>query len=131
LTQPSSKQKGTHVSCGQTAGWIKMLLGMEVGLGPGHIVLDGDPAPPKGLSHCVRWGHSYPKRAQPPIFSPCLLWPNGCPSQLLLSTRCGCTIGQAIIFLSCDYYLSCSVFSRLFSAVTKWMSTIPPHMMWP
>jgi len=27
------------------AGWIKMPLGMEVGLGPGHIVLDGDPAP--------------------------------------------------------------------------------------
>ena len=23
-----------------------MKLGMEVGLGPGHIVLDGDPAPP-------------------------------------------------------------------------------------
>ena len=23
-----------------------MLLGTEVGLGPGHIVLDGDPAPP-------------------------------------------------------------------------------------
>ena len=34
-----------------------------VGLGPGHIVLDGDPASPK--------------RAQPPIFSPCLLWQNG------------------------------------------------------
>jgi len=31
---------------GQTAGWIKMLLGTEVDLGPGHIVLDGDPAPP-------------------------------------------------------------------------------------
>jgi len=30
------------------AGWIKMPLGIEVGLGPGHIVLDGDPAPPKG-----------------------------------------------------------------------------------
>jgi len=29
-------------------GWIKIALGMEVGLGPGHIVLDGDPAPPKG-----------------------------------------------------------------------------------
>ena len=29
---------------------IKMALGMEVGLGPGHIVLDGDPAtiPQKG-----------------------------------------------------------------------------------
>ena len=30
--------------CGQTAGWIKMALGRGVGLGPGHIVLDGDPA---------------------------------------------------------------------------------------
>jgi len=27
-----------------------MPLGMEVGLGPGHIVLDGDPAPPMGHS---------------------------------------------------------------------------------
>jgi len=42
-----------------------MPLGMEVGLGPGQIVLDGDPAPPT------------PKGAQPPIFGPCLLWPNG------------------------------------------------------
>jgi len=25
-------------------GRIKMKLGMQVGLGPGHIVLDGDPA---------------------------------------------------------------------------------------
>ena len=29
--------------CGQTAGWIKILLGTAVGLGPGHIVLDEDP----------------------------------------------------------------------------------------
>jgi len=28
------------------AGWIKMPLGMEVVLGPGHIVVDGDSAPP-------------------------------------------------------------------------------------
>jgi len=28
-------------------GWIKMKFGMEVGLVTGHIVLDGDPAPPK------------------------------------------------------------------------------------
>jgi len=53
-----------HVSCGQTVGWIKMKLGMDVGLGPGHIVLDGDPSPPKK-------GHSIP------TFGPCLLWPNG------------------------------------------------------
>jgi len=28
------------------AGWIKMPLGMEVGFGPGDVVLDGEPAPP-------------------------------------------------------------------------------------
>jgi len=33
------------VYCGQTVGWIKMKLGVQVGLGPGRIVLDGDPAP--------------------------------------------------------------------------------------
>ena len=32
--------------CGQVVGWIKMKLGTEVGLGPGRIVLDGDPVPP-------------------------------------------------------------------------------------
>jgi len=48
---PSSPKKGhspqfsTHVRCGQTARWIKMPLGMEVGLGPGD---------------CVRWGPSPP-----------------------------------------------------------------------
>jgi len=34
-----------HVYCGQTAGWIKMVVGMELGLGPDDIVLDGDLAP--------------------------------------------------------------------------------------
>jgi len=37
------------------AGWIKMPLGMEVGLDvgldPGHIMLDGDPAPPPPKGH--------------------------------------------------------------------------------
>ena len=36
----------TLVYCGQTVGWIRMPLGLEVGLGLGDIVLDGDPAPP-------------------------------------------------------------------------------------
>ena len=35
----------TLVYCGQTVGRIKMKLGVRVGLGPGHIVLDKDPAP--------------------------------------------------------------------------------------
>jgi len=54
-----------------------MPLGMEAGLGPGDIVLDGDPAPPKKDT------------AAPPLFGPCLLWPNGRPSQQLLSS---CTL---------------------------------------
>jgi len=39
------------VYCGQVV-WIKMKLGIQVGLDPGHIVLDKDPAPrpPKGQS---------------------------------------------------------------------------------
>ena len=48
----------TLVYCGQTVGWIKMKVGMQVGLGPGHIVLDEDPAPPP-----KNW-------AQPPNFRP-------------------------------------------------------------
>jgi len=32
-----------HVYCGQTAGWMKLVLGMEVGLSPGDFVLDRDP----------------------------------------------------------------------------------------
>jgi len=34
-----------HVYCGQTAGWIKMALGTEIGLSAGDSMLDGDPAP--------------------------------------------------------------------------------------
>jgi len=42
----------TLVYCGQTVGRIKMKLWMQVGLGPGHIVLGRDPAP------LVTKGHS-------------------------------------------------------------------------
>jgi len=45
-TEPP-RQFSAHVYCGQTAGWIKMPLGMEVGLGPGDFVFDGDPATPR------------------------------------------------------------------------------------
>jgi len=93
--------------CCQTVGWIKMKLGTGVGLGPSHIVLDGGPSSPKRghanppfigpcivpkwldgsrchlvcrpqpWPHCVRWGPTLLKGAQPPIFGLCLLWPNG------------------------------------------------------
>ena len=43
-----------------------MKFGMQVGLGPGDFVLDGDPAPPP-----QKGGGALQ------IFGPCLLWPNG------------------------------------------------------
>jgi len=63
----------TLVYCGQTVGWMKMPLGTEIGLGPRDI---------------VRWGSSSPHkngRSSPPLFGPCLLWPDGHPSLKLLS----------------------------------------------
>ena len=41
---PTTTQFLAHVYCGQTAGWMKTPVGMEVDLSPGHIVLDGVPA---------------------------------------------------------------------------------------
>jgi len=38
-------QFSIHDYCGQRAGWINMALGMVVLLGPGHILLNGDPSP--------------------------------------------------------------------------------------
>jgi len=65
------------MSGGQTAGWMKTPLGTEVDLGPGHIVLDGDPASP------AKWVQ------QPLLFGPCLLWPRSpisATAELLLLT---------------------------------------------
>jgi len=36
----------TLVYSGQMVGWIKVKLGMQIGLAPGHTVLVADPAPP-------------------------------------------------------------------------------------
>jgi len=66
-TQVSPPQKGAeppprfsaHVYCGQTAGWIKVPLGTEGGLGLGDVVLDGDPALPQKV-HCIQFSaHVY------------------------------------------------------------------------
>jgi len=48
-----SPQFSAHNHCGQMVGWIKMLLSMEVALSPGHIVLDGDPAPLPKKGHSI------------------------------------------------------------------------------
>ena len=49
----------TLVYCGQTVGWINMLLGVEVGLRPGHSVFDGDLAPLKGHNSPQFSTHDY------------------------------------------------------------------------
>jgi len=59
----------TLVYRGQAVGRIKMKLGMQVGLGPGHIMLDGVPAPLP------------PRDTVFPIFGPYLLRPNCCIDQ--------------------------------------------------
>jgi len=67
VSSPSPKGHNPHfrpICCGQMAEWIKMSLGVELGLGPDNFVLDGDPAP-------------LHKRGRPKIFGPCLLWSNG------------------------------------------------------
>ena len=69
---PTPTQFLAHVYCGQMAGWMKTPLGTEVDLGPGHIVLDGVPAPAKEAQH--------------PPFSAHIYCGHGRPSQLLLSS---------------------------------------------
>jgi len=54
---PTPTQFLAHVYCGQMAGWMKMLLGTEVDLSAGHIVLDRVLSPAKG-------------EQQPPSFRP-------------------------------------------------------------
>ena len=66
--------------CGQTVGWINMKLGTEVGLGPGHIVLDGDPA------HPAQKGHSSPN-----------LWPMSVKTKWLGGSRCHLACRQASV----------------------------------
>jgi len=97
-----------------------MPLGTEVDLGPCDIVLYGDPASPiNGTA--------------PPLFGPCLLSPNGQPSQLLLSSCFLSFYGRPYI-LPCGFFYLLSfffLFSSLILAVADWMSTILPHMVWP
>jgi len=70
----SPPQFSVHVYCGQMAEWMKMPLGTEVDLGPGHAVLDGVPALHKRGTAAL------------PSFRPMSIVATVCPSQLLLSS---------------------------------------------
>jgi len=103
-------QFSANICCGQTAGWTKLALGIEVGLGPGDFVFDGDPATPR-------------KRVHPPhpIFGLCLLWPNGWRDQditwyggkcrfrrrrLRWGRRSPIKVAQPPVFVSCLLWLN-------------------------
>jgi len=68
----------TLVYYGQMVGRIRMPLGSEVGLGPGHIVFDGDPASPwKGaqqLPTCGLWKQASLRRYKPQPMSVVAKW---------------------------------------------------------
>jgi len=83
LCYPKVVLSVTMVYCGQTVGWIKMKLGTEVGLDPGHIVLDGDLAPQKGT--------------QSPILDPCLLWPTAGWIKMPLGTEVYFGLGDIVL----------------------------------
>jgi len=71
-----------HVYYGIMAGWIRIPRGLEVRLGPGDIVLDGDSPPPwKGAQRT-------------PLFGP-LLFPTSLQAQILPITHMSSRLGSA------------------------------------
>ena len=88
--QPS--HLSAHVCCGQSAGCIKMPLGMEVGLGPGHIVLGGDRAAP-----LQKGGHS------PQFSAHVFCWQTAGWIKMPLGTETG--LGPRDIVLDCTQLL--------------------------
>ena len=104
-------QFSAHVYCGQTAGWIKVALGKEVGLGPGHTVLDGDTAPlPQ-------------KRTEHPL------------PQFLAHVYCGQTAGWIKTPLGTEVDLGpCHFVLDRFPAIGERHSSPPlfdPYLLWP
>jgi len=92
------------VYCGQMAGWMKTPLSTEVDLGPGHIILDGVPAPAKGAQ-------------QPPLFGPCLLWPRSPISATAELLYC-----YSDIFVNEIMYLDC--FTVIIRQLTNYIDLV-------
>ena len=63
LLKGHSPQFSAKVRCGQKAGWTNMSLGVEASA-QATLCSMGTQLPPEKMAH-------------PPIFGPCLLWPNG------------------------------------------------------
>ena len=116
----------TLVYCGQTVGWIKMKLGTQVDLSPGHIVSDGDqltlhqrgtatpPQKNRPISVAAKWLHgsrchlvwsyrSWPRRL-------CVRWGprspspkgGGAPPKFSAHVYCGQTAGWMKLVLGME-----------------------------
>ena len=118
-------QFSARVYCAQAAGWIKMPLGMEVGLDPGDIVLDGDPAPPP------QKGHS------PPNFWP-MLWSNDWWIKMALGTKVGLGPGRIVLHGDpapcCVTWRPSSPFQKghslpIFGPCLLWPNARPSHLL--
>jgi len=81
--------------------------------------------------HCVRWGPIAPPSPSPkktgttlPIFGPCLMWPNGRPSQLLLSS---CSLITIFIIFRLYYTLLMSCFADHFVNAVQYHNERIPY----
>jgi len=73
-----------HICCSQMAAWIKMPLGMEIGLYPGDFGLDGDPAP-------------LPKRGRSLKFRPVFCGQTAGWIKMVLGTEVGLSPGDFVL----------------------------------
>ena len=82
----TAPQFSAHICRGQMAAWIKMPLGMELDLGTGDLVLDGDLAPPP------------PKRGGAPKFSAEFYWGQTAGwIKMVLGTKVGLSPGDFVL----------------------------------
>ena len=88
-------------SCGQTVGWIKIPLGKEIGLGPGHIMLAGDPVgaqPPTAAPPHFRLMPIVAKRSPISATAELLLMTSLPPIHLAVHRNRDCVCFAIIIF---------------------------------
>jgi len=108
-----SPQFSAHVSCGQTARWIKMPLGMEAG----DFVLDGDQLVPL-------------KGGTTPICGQCVLWPNGWMDQDATGMEVDLGLGDFVLNGDLLLQKEHTPNFRPVSIVAKRLDGLRCHLVW-
>ena len=116
-TQPLP-QFSAHVYYGQTAGFITIPLGTEVGLSPGDFVLDGDPAPlPK-------------KGAEPPISVHFYYGQTAACIRIPLGTEMGLSLGHIVLDGDPAPSPLKGHSSPIFGQCPLWLDGLRYHLVW-